>query len=75
MRTFDPANAARAVIGSLSKNEPVALLRWDIVRGIGHINEAGKAVVAQLVNGQNPEMIGPSDALGLGARLPEGCGA
>jgi hypothetical protein len=41
------------------------------MRGIGPINEAGQAVVTQLVNGQNPEMIGRSDALGLGARLPE----
>ncbi len=71
VRTFDPANAAQAVIGSLPKNEPVALLRWDIMRGLGPVNDAGKAIVAQLLNGQNPEMIGPSDALGLGARLPE----
>ena len=59
------------LISSLPKNEPVPIVRWDIMRGIGAANEAGKAIVTQLLNGQNPESIGPSDALALATRLPE----
>jgi hypothetical protein len=71
VRTFDPASAMQAVISSLPKNGPVPIVRWDIMRGIGAVNEAGKAIVTQLLNGGNPESIGPSDALGLATRLPE----
>ena len=71
VRTFDPASATQAIISSLPKNGLVPLVRWDILRGLGPVNEAGKVIVTQLLNGQNPESIGPSDALALAARLPE----
>ena len=35
------------------------------------MTDSAKAVVAQLLNGQNPESIGPSDVLGIAGRLPE----
>lgn len=71
VRTFDPASATRAIISGLPKNEPVPIMRWDIMRGIGAANETGKGIVTQLLNGQSPESVGPSDALALAMRLPE----
>ena len=71
VRTFDPASAIQSIINSLPKNAPVPIARWDIMRGLGAANETGKGIVTQLLNGQNPESIGPSDALALATRLPE----
>jgi hypothetical protein len=71
VRTFDPASAMQAVVGSLSTTGQVPIVRWDIMRGIGAANESAKPIVAQLLNGQNPESIGPSDALAMALRLPE----
>ena len=71
VRTFDPASVQQAVICSLSTNGQVPIVRWDIMRGIGAANELAKGVVAQLLNGQNPESLGPSDLLALATRLPE----
>ena len=71
VRTFDPASAIQSIINSLPKNGPVPIARWDIMRGLGAANETGKGIVTQLLNGQNPESIGPSDALALATRLPE----
>jgi hypothetical protein len=35
------------------------------------VTDAAKAIVAQLLNGQNPDSIGPSDVLAMAGRLPE----
>ncbi len=71
VRTFDPASAMQALACSLPKNDPAPLVRWDIMRGVGAANESAKPIVAQVLNGQDPESIGPSDALAVALRLPE----
>jgi hypothetical protein len=71
VRTFDPASALQALTCSLPKGDPAPVVRWDIMRGIGAANECARAIVAQLLNGQNPDSIGPPDALALALRLPE----
>ncbi len=71
IRTFDPASAIQIVAASVRKSDTTPILQWDIMRGLGHVNEAGKKLVAQMLDGQSPEAVGPTDVLALGHRLPE----
>ena len=71
IRTVDPASAIQIVAASVRKSDTTPILQWDIMRGLGHVNEAGKKLVAQMLDGQSPEAVGPTDVLALGHRLPE----
>jgi hypothetical protein len=71
IRTFDPASAIQMMAASIQKAAAIPMLQWDIMRGLGHVNEAGKKVFAQILDGQNPDSIGPPDVLVLGSRFPE----
>jgi hypothetical protein len=71
-RTFDPASAAQRVLATLNnKTESTPAIRWDVMRGLGHFNEAGRRALAQILDGRNPEMLGPTDVLLLAQRFPE----
>ncbi len=78
VRTSDPA-ATIAAIGKIPANgngEPPPILRWDVVKGITHVNKAGE-VALQEANIHNPDpdrqepTVGPVDALIAAERLPE----
>jgi hypothetical protein len=56
---------------SIPKVDSTPILQWDIMQGLRHANEAGRKVAAQLLDGQNPDAVGPQDVLILGNRLPE----
>jgi hypothetical protein len=71
-RTFDPASAIQKTLTTLgSKAESTPTVRWDVMCGLKHLNEAGRRVLAQILDGRDPEMIGPTDVLSLAHRLPE----
>ena len=71
-RTFDPASAIQKTLTMLgSKTESTPAVQWDVMRGLRHLNEAGRRVLAQILDGRDPETIGPTDALSLGRSLPE----
>jgi hypothetical protein len=71
IRTFDPAAAIQAVIGSIPNVDSTPILQWDIIRGLRHVNESGRRVGAQILERQNPEAVGPQDLLVMASRLPE----
>src|SRR5450432_2170556 len=71
-RTFDPASAIQKTLTTLgSRTESTPTVQWDVMRGLRHLNEAGRRVLAQILDGRDPETIGPTDALSLAHRLPE----
>ena len=50
IRTFDPASTIQIVAASVRKADTTPILQWDIIRGLGHVNEAGKKLVAQMLD-------------------------
>jgi hypothetical protein len=72
VRTFDPARALEVAVMLLnmeSKGAPA--LRWDIMRGPSSLNEAGRGALAEILDGREPETIGPTEMLTLSRRSPE----
>ena len=71
-RTFDPAIATQRALATLgNKTESTPAVQWDVMRGMRHLNEAGRKVLAQILDGRSSETIGPADALLLAHQLPE----
>ena len=69
-RTFDPASAIYEMLATLgSQTESTPAIHWDVMQGLKHLNEAGRKSLAQMLNGRDPETIGPTDALSLTYRL------
>lgn len=76
IRSADAVSSVQSVISALNgKQDLIPLMQWDIMRGIQGINELGKATVADVLNGQSPEMVSarPTDCLGLAQNLPQDC--
>lgn len=73
-RSADAVSTVQSVIGSLNgKSQNVPILQWDVMRGILGVNERGKQVAAELLNGGDAAMVSarPTDALGILSGVPE----
>lgn len=76
IRSADAVSSVQSVLVALNgKQDSIPLLQWDIMRGLQGINELGKSVAADALNGQAAEMVSgrPTDCLGLAQNLPQDC--
>lgn len=73
IETSDPAAAEDVIVDVLNgKNQEIPVVRWDMVRGIYSVNEAGKPVADMLVNGDDARRARPDSLLEVIGNLPEG---
>jgi hypothetical protein len=73
IRSADAVSSVQSVLVALNgKQDAIPLMQWDIMRGLQGINELGKSVAAEVLNGQAAEMVSarPTDCLGLAQNLP-----
>ncbi len=76
VRSADSVSSVQSITLALNgKQDSIPLIQWDVMRGISGINGRGKDVVAEVLNGQQAEMVSarPTDCLGLAQSLPGDC--